>query len=594
MPRPRTIVVSLAAAAVVAGAVAVVVAPGCNRGGTSGTGTTDGQPADYGPPWFEDVTAAGGVAHTYRNGEEAGHLAIPESLGGGVAVVDFDRDGRPDLFFPGGGKFEGKTVVGLPPKLYRNLGNFKFEDVTKQVGLDAAPLYSHAAAVGDYDRDGWPDLVVTGWGRVYLYHNEPDGQGGRKFVEVGAKAGFAEHLWANSAAWVDLDGDGFPELYVCQYGDWSFEKNHPTDCVYVAPVRDVCPPRRFKPLPHKLYKNNRDGTFADVTNLLNQGDGGRGLGAVAVDINNDQKPDVYATNDNNPKFLFVNRTAGGKLVLEEKGKLAGVAFDDRGEPNGSMGVDAADYAGNGRAGLWCTNYEGELHALYLNDTPAPGRERFRFATKLSGVAAIGQMWVGWGTAFADFDHHGSEDLVVANGHAIRFPQGKTPRRQPPVLFRNDGTGHFDPITPTAGPYFREPHNARGLVAVDLDNDGKLDLVITHVNEPAVVLRNVAPSAGNHWVGFELAGADRRDLAGSRVVLTAGGKTRTRFVKGGGSYASAPDTRIHFGLGAAEKIDKVEVFWSWKDGSQVVEGVTADRYWKVTEGDPKPADPKYPK
>ena len=535
-------------------------------------------PAAANPPWFEDVTAASGVQFTYRNGEEADHLAIIESLGGGVGVIDYDRDGRPDLVFPGGGSLEGKVVRGHPPRLYRNLGQFKFEDVTGAVGLAAEPFYTHAAAVADYDRDGWPDLALTGWGRVALYHNVPDSRGGRRFEDT--KTGFADLTWGTSAGWGDLDGDGFPDLYVCQYGDWSFEKKHPTDCYYVANVRDVCQPRRFEPLPHRLYRSHGNGTFSEESGRLRFRTDGRGLGVVIADYTNDGKPDVYAANDTDENFLYVNRTDGGKLALEEKGFSASVSLDDRGRPNGSMGVDAADYDGSGWASLWCTNYENELHALYRNNG-AQRPEHFLYATRLAGIAAIGNTWVGWGTAFADFDHDGWEDLLVAHGHAIRYPQGKTPRKQPPVLFKN-ASGQFTEITPSAGVYLREPHNARGLVLVDLDADGREDVVITHHNEPAVILKNVAPTAGRHWVGFELAGEGNRDLAGARLVVHAGGRRFTKFLKGGGSYASSPDRRLVVGLGAADWIDKVEVHWPWRE-VQVFDGVTANRYWRLTEG-----------
>src|SRR5262245_27771743 len=206
---------------------------------------------DAGPPPFADMTASSGIAFTYRNGEEAGNFAIIESLGGGVALIDFDRDGLPDVFITGGGRYDGKKVLGHPCKLYRNLGGFKFEDVSARLGLDKIDFpYSHGAAAFDHDRDGWPDLLVTGYSRLVLLRNESDGGAGRKFVDATKKAGLDDGLWSTSAGWGDLDGDGFPEVYVAHYGDWGFETNHPTDCVYDGKTRDVCQPRRFAPLPH--------------------------------------------------------------------------------------------------------------------------------------------------------------------------------------------------------------------------------------------------------------------------------------------------------------------------------------------------------
>jgi len=207
-------------------------------------------PEPAGPPLFEDVTARTGIDFTYRNGEEAGNFAIIESVGGGLALFDFDRDGRLDIFVPGGGRYDGKEVLGNPCKLYRNLGGWKFEDVTGRVGLTEDYPYTHGAAAFDYDSDGWPDLLLTGYDRLVLLHNEPDGRGGRHFVDVTARAGLTERLWSSAAAWGDLDGDGYPEIYVSHYGNWGFDTNHPTDCTYDGRTRDVCQPRKFKPLPH--------------------------------------------------------------------------------------------------------------------------------------------------------------------------------------------------------------------------------------------------------------------------------------------------------------------------------------------------------
>ncbi len=548
-----------------------------------------------GPDLFAEV-AASGIRFSYRNGEEVTppHLAILESLGGGVALIDYDGDGLLDVFIPGGGYFDGpdkKQIKGHPCKLYRNLGGWKFQDVTREVGLDCLAggqpwFYTHGAAVADYDRDGWPDLLVTGWGRVALFRNVPDGKAGRRFADVSGPAGLDKGItWATSAAFADLDGDGWPDLYVCQYVDWSFA-NHPS-CNYDGKTPDVCPPKTFKGLPHKLYRNNAGAGFTDVSDTVGLHKGGadasKGLGVIAVDLDGDGRPEIYVANDTTDNFLYVNDSQPGKLRLREEGLLAGVARDASGAANGSMGLDAGDYDGSGRPSLWVTNYENELHALYKNES---GKDRvcFLHSTAAAGIAAIGQKYVGWGTGFLDVERRGWEDLFIANGHAIRHPYTEgSSRRQKPVLLRNRD-GKFKDITPRGGPYFREAHLARGVALGDLDNDGTVDLVISHMNEPVVLLRNVA-GEGRHWLGVELVRQGHSDLVGARVVLEAGGRTQTRFAKGGGSYASSGDRRLLFGLGDVGKIDRVTVVWP--DGRrQQWTGLAADRYHRLLQGEEK--------
>jgi hypothetical protein len=546
---------------------------------------------------YRDMTGESGIDFTYHNGQEADHMAILESLGGGVALIDYDGDGLLDIFVTGGGCYDGpdkKTIKGLGNRLYKNLGNWKFRDVTKEVGLDQPVFYSHGAAVSDYNRDGWPDLLVTGWGRMALYRNEPDGKGGRKFVEVSRQAGLPEGLWTTSAAWVDLDADGYPDLYVCQYVNWSFA-NNPKCAGYSAKFdRDVCPPKTFTGLPHHVFRNNGNGSFTDVTkearlrphtgDPVKDAENGKGLGVVAVDVDEDGKPDLYVANDTVDNFLYLNKSTPGKILFEEVGLPSGVARDDRGIPNGSMGTDAGDYDGNGRPALWCTNYENEMHGLYRNQ----GRGLFLFSTPASGIAAIGQLYVGFGTGFTDIDGHGWEDLVIANGHVIRFPQGAT-LKQRPVLLRNRGAGRYADITRQGGSYFRGEHMGRGLALGDLDNDGKTDLVFSHLNEPVVLLRNQADT-GCHWLGVQLIGRDHRDVVGAKIVVDLGDRKLMRFAKGGGSYMSSNDRRHVFGLGKAERIQRLTVYWppspdKPKGDQQHWDGAALrlDRYLRIIEG-----------
>jgi enediyne biosynthesis protein E4 len=568
-----------------------------------------------GPPLFRDVTAGSGVQFSYRNGEEADYYAILESLGGGVALIDIDGDGLLDLVVTGGGHFdrteakykqeqkngskEHPRILGYPCKVYKNLGEFKFKDVTREVLPNQPDFYTHGLAVADYDRDGWPDLLVTGYGRVALYRNAPDGKGGRRFVDVTQEAGLRDgllgkHFWATSAGFADLDGDGWPDLYVSQYANWSWQNNPPCPGYTAEFERDVCPPKQFTAMPHALY-HNRKGRFVDVTReagiRIGRADHehGKGLGVVIADVDCDARPDIYVANDTVDNFLYLNRSTPGKLRFDEVGMKLGVARDDRGTPNGSMGTDVGDPFGSGLASLWCTNYEGELHALYRNVRLGKGQHSFPYSTQVAGIGAIGTLYVGFGTAFVDVDLDGWDDLVITNGHVIRHPK-QSKLAQDPVLLLNQGSGRFRNASARGGAYFQSGHRGRGLAVGDLNNDGRPDLVFSNVNEPVAVLRNVAGEEGprHHWLGFELVGAARRDLVGTKLTLEVGGKKLTRFVKGGGSYLSACDPRQLFGLGQAAKVDRLTVEWA-HGGSQTFDGagLAVDRYWRLVENAKQP-------
>ncbi len=586
-----------------AGLLTAVLAVGCGgpAATTGKTETPDAPPEEElaGSPLFEDITARSGITFTYRNGEDAAnHFSILESLGGGVGLIDYDGDGLLDVFLPGGGTYDGpdkKTIVGNACKLYQNLGRGKFQDVTAAVGLDQLAggkpwFYSHGVAVADYDRDGRPDLLVTGWGAVALFRNvavDPaDPKKGRRFVDVTAQTGLDRGItWATSAAFGDLDGDGFPDLYICQYVDWSWLK-HPT-CYYDGKTPDVCPPKNFDGLTHKLYHNTGKGGFVDVSSGASLIAGGpthsKGLGVVIADVNGDGKPDIYVANDTVDNFLYLNKSEPGALRFEERGLVSGVARDDRGNANGSMGTDAGDPERTGKPAIWVTNYENELHGLYRNES-GPGRVFFHFHTTAVGIGAIGQKFVGWGTSFLDADLDGWEDLFVANGHAIRYPTGKSSsRKQQPVLLLNE-KGKFRKASKRLGTYSETPRLARGVAFGDLDNDGRTDLVINHMNEPVTVLRGIG-GQGNHWIGVRLEGKNHACTVGARAVWEANGQRQTRFAKGGGSYASSSDRRLLFGLGQ-EPTGRLIV--TWPDGSaQKFDGLAVDRYYRITQGSDKP-------
>jgi hypothetical protein len=570
----------------------------CTSGCQSNSGSSPPQEAtDHAlaePPWFEDITPSSGVAFTYQNGEEtADHVSILESLGGGAALLDYDSDGLLDIFLTGGGLYTGEdkqTIAGLPCKLYRNLDGTHFRDVTAEVGLDKLAgltpwFYSHGAAAADYDRDGWPDLLVTGWGRLALFHNVPvdphNSAKGRRFEDVTAAAGLGKDItWATSAAFGDLDGDGWSDLYVCQYVNWSFANNPPCGD---EKKRDVCPPKNFDGLPHKVYRNAGNGRFIDVSaeaGLVAPGrNSSKGLGVLLVDLNGDGKPDIYVANDTVSKLLYMNHSTPGRIRLREVGMASGAALDDHGNANGSMGVDAADYDGSGKPSLWVTNYEHELHGLYRNEI-SPQQVAFHFHTMQAGLAAIGQKYVGWGTSFLDADLDGWEDLFLTHGHVMRYHHfDGTLRKQPPILFQNLG-GKFHVVSNRLGSYGQKNYLGRGVAFGDLDNDGRTDLVISHMNEPAALLRGTG-GAGRHWLGVQLAAANHADVVGTRVELRVGERTLTRFAKGGGSYLSSNDRRLLFGLGNESKPGRLTV--TWPDGrKQHFNDLAADRYHRIVQ------------
>lgn len=496
-------------------------------------------------PELIDVWPEQNSKFTYRNGRDAGELSILETLGGGTAVLDYDRDGHLDLFYTGGGTFENKTTKGYPSILLRHTGEFHFLDQTQAAGMDLAAFYSNGCSVGDYDNDGFQDLIVTGYGGSILWKNSGDGT----FEEISIDAGLRDCFWGSSAGWGDINGDGFLDLYLTQYADWSFQ-NHP-ECQLTPGRPDVCSPHSFKGVRDLVFFSRGDGTFYDATDEAGLVPEGKGLGVILADLDNDSDLDAYVCNDTVENFLYLNN---GQGKLEEVGFINGAAVDDRATPNGSMGVDIMDYNHDGLPDLWVANYEREAFALYRND----GDAQFLHVSNDTGVTSIGTLFVGFGTACADFDLDGDEDIVVANGHVAYFSTN-SPFRQKPLYLENR-QARFAQLEYDETSYFGQAHTGRGLALADFNDDGNLDISISNFSDPPAILKNTTKTKGQ-WVAVRLIGTrSNRDAIGARLVLHTSAGDQVRQVKGGGSYLSSSDLRMHWGIADGVTVDGLSIYW----------------------------------
>ena len=497
------------------------------------------------PLKFNNMAAQSGLHFEFTSGQEANHNSVLEWVGGGVAILDFDLDGHSDLLFAGGGSFEGREVIGANCGLFRSVGLGNYKDVSESALGKQTPFYNHGCQAADYDNDGFLDLLITGYGGLKLYHNEGDGT----FRELERQAALDDNLWSTSAAWGDLNGDGSLDLYVTHYIDWSFEK-HPT-CMAGDKV-DACPPRRFDGLPDTLYMSCGDGSFRNATSEAGLRKDGKGLGVIVADLDQDNDVDIYVTNDTTDNFLYLNDGHGN---LEEVGLLAGVSGDDVGDVNGSMGVDVGDFNQDGLLDIWVANYVQEPFALYRNY----GVGQFQHVSQSTGINALGGLFVGFGTAFVDFDLDADEDLVVANGHVLKYPEDASVEQLPLVLMNRDSE-RYELLEFSDDSYFAAKHIGRGLAVGDLDDDGDSDLVISHLHEPVALLRNDTVSAGS-WLRIRLIGqTSNRDAIGAVLTLHTSQGDQVRSICGGGSYLSQRDRRVSWGIRPGSEVHHLSVVW----------------------------------
>jgi predicted NUDIX family NTP pyrophosphohydrolase len=527
------------------------------------------------PPLFEEVPAeASGIKWIHENAMSDNRY-LPETMGPGVAFVDYDNDGWADIFMVNSGKADFYQPA-TPPKnaLYKNNRDGTFTDVTDKAGVAGGQQFGMGCAIADYDNDGYPDILVTAYGRCTLYHNNGNGT----FTDVTDKAGVAAPGWTTSAVWFDYDNDGKLDLFLCSFVQFSLTSN-----VFCGDnklgKRFYCIPRVFKGTPSLLYHNNGNGTFTEVSAGTDiQKAIGKALGVVATDINNDGLMDLFVANDTVQNFLFANR---GKGKWDEIALASEVGFSANGTPRSGMGVDAADFDGDGKQDLFVSNVDQEMFSLYRND----GNEFFSDVAAPHGVAQATRLLSGWGLKFFDYDNDGLVDLFLANGHPddmIEKYSQQVRYKEPLLLFHHNGT-KLTNVSEQAGPAFTKTFPARGLAVGDYNNDGRIDVLIGNNGGAPLLLKNNV--SGNHWLGVKLQGtACNRDAIGATITWSAGGMKRSRYKSNGGSYLSSHDMRDVLGLGAAVKVEWLEIKWPAPSGR--VERFTdlpIDRYITVTEG-----------
>ncbi|MEN3332684.1 MAG: enediyne biosynthesis protein [Blastocatellia bacterium] len=521
---------------------------------------------------FEEVPAkTSGITWVHNNAHSL-ERHLPETVGAGCAFFDYDNDGWMDIYLVNSGAADFyRPATPLKNALYHNNHNGTFTDVTDKAGM-AGGTFGMGVAAGDYDGDGWQDLYITSYGRNLLYHNNGNGT----FTDVTDKAGVAAPGWSTCAVWFDYDNDGKLDLFVSSFV--AYDKTQHVLCTDETLKQFYyCVPRLFKPRPSHLFHNNGNGSFTDVSQASGiAASPGKSFGAVASDFNNDGLIDLFVANDTMPNFLFINQGDG---KFEEEGLAAGVAYGDNGKPRSGMGVDAVDYDGDGWQDMFVANIDQEFFSLYRN------RKDLSFTDDPGEIAPATQMLSGWGLKFFDYDNDGDADLLLVNGHPddlIEMRVARVKYQEPMLLFENTGRG-FKNVSAASGAVFAKEFSGRGMAIGDFDNDGDLDALISNNGQAPVLLRNQGGNR-NNWLGLQLVATKSNPAAvGTLIIWQAGGVKRSRLKTGGGSYLASHDPREVLGLGAATKLDSLEIRWPSGKLDRLT-NLPLNAYVKVVEGE----------
>jgi len=528
-------------------------------------------------PQLVDITASTGIHFEHLSSPEQKYIV--ESMSGGVALLDYDGDGWLDIYFTNAPSVS-MALAGTKARsaLYRNNHDGTFTDVTEKAGV-GYPCWAMGAAVGDYNNDGKPDLIVSCFGGVVLYRNNGDGT----FTDVTKAAGLDKDTgWATGVTFGDYDGDGNSDLFVPHYVALDMHDLPQFGSAKTCQFHGVavqCGPRGLKGSPDTLYRNNGDGTFTEVAKQAGVDDANHyfGLGAVWSDFDNDGKPDLFVANDGEPNYLYQNE---GNGHFKEMAYDAGVAVSEDGTEQANMGLALGDYKNTGRMSLVVTHFSDEYAAMYRND----GGMTFSDISRSAGISRSSSPYVGWGDAFLDLDNSGWKDLILVNGHV--YPQVDsikmgTRYKEPKLVFLNQRDGTFKDVSAESGEAVREPQVSRGLAVGDLFNRGRLDVVVENLTGGPMILEAKSDPA-NHWVSFDLEGSPKDRLAlNARVWVTTGKMRQMDEVRSGGSYLSQSDLRLHFGLGRSERIDKVEVLWP-NGERQTFDNIAPDRFYHLKQ------------